>query len=212
MLEILKTLRDTPLPIVLVIGGLVFLLVPFIRRVSDKVEIETTNKGFAGIIGFILLAIGVGLYIVPSKETVASPTPTPNIIAIAPLTAVKSETPIPTLLAPSITLPTEIPPTLPVQTYSYGVIGQGQQQTTLTSPGICALYFYPFGGKEKTFVFKSENQVWVQNYNGTLSCWQTTPSLADVGTNHPFASYDEIQQAGVVFSGQIAYIDPSTLK
>lgn len=75
MLEILKTLRDTPLPIILVIGGLVFLLVPFIRRVSDKVEVETTNKGFAGFIGFVLLVIGIGLYIIPS-QTAASILPT----------------------------------------------------------------------------------------------------------------------------------------
>ncbi len=101
---------------------------------------------------------------------------------------------------------------LPIQTFSYGVLGQGQQQTTLTSPGVCALYFYPFGGKEKTFVFKSENQVWVQNYNGTLSCWQTIPSLADVGINHPFSTYDEVLQANVVFSSQITYIDPHALK
>ncbi len=86
MLEILKTLRDTPLPIILVIGGLVFLLVPFIRRVSDKVEVETTNKGLAGFIGFILLAVGVGLYIIPSQSS--------DII-------------LPTALPPSITSVTE---------------------------------------------------------------------------------------------------------
>jgi hypothetical protein len=81
MLEILKILRDTPLPIVLVIGGLIFLLVPFIRSVSDKVEIETTNKGFAGFIGFILLAIGIGLYVIP---TIASQASTPDATTIAP--------------------------------------------------------------------------------------------------------------------------------
>lgn len=75
MLEILKTLRDTPLPIVLIIGGLIFLLMPFIRRVSDTVEIETTRKGFAGFIGFIFLTIGVGFYFVPSQETIASQIP-----------------------------------------------------------------------------------------------------------------------------------------
>ena len=92
------------------------------------------------------------------------------------------------------------------------MLGQGQQQTTLTSPGVCALYFYPFGGTEKTFVFSSEKQLWVQNYNGTLSCWKNMPSLADVGTNHPFADYNEVQRAGVAFSEQIIYVDPNTLK
>jgi len=82
MLEILQTLRDTPLPIILVVGGLVFLLVPFIRRVSDKVEVETTNKGFAGFIGFVLLTIGIGLYIIPTQESISgSPTTIPSAIS-----------------------------------------------------------------------------------------------------------------------------------
>jgi hypothetical protein len=150
--------------------------------------------------------------------------PTNTPLAFTPISApnnISTEIPtsvsfIPSLASatpmPSMTPQAVIPPTLPAQYFSYGVLGQGQRQTTLTSPGVCALYFYPFGGQEKTFVFKSENQISVQNYNGTLSCWQNMPSLADVGTNHPFAPYDEVQQAGVIFSGQISYIDPSTLK
>ncbi|MBL8098612.1 MAG: hypothetical protein JNK81_05490 [Anaerolineales bacterium] len=74
MLEILKTLKDTPLPIVLVIGGLIFLLIPFIQKISSKeVGFETTNQSFAGIIGFILLATGIGLYIIPPGATTAIP-------------------------------------------------------------------------------------------------------------------------------------------
>ncbi|MDP1615023.1 MAG: hypothetical protein Q8L68_04430 [Methylococcales bacterium] len=76
MLEIFKILRDTPIPIVLVIGGLIFLLVPFIRRVSDKVEVETTNKGLAGFIGFSLLVMGIGLYVIPSLAVTPSTPPT----------------------------------------------------------------------------------------------------------------------------------------
>ncbi len=65
MVEILKTLRDTPLPSILVIGGLVFLLLPFLKKTGGAVEIETSNKGVAAIIGIFLLASGVGLYILP---------------------------------------------------------------------------------------------------------------------------------------------------
>jgi hypothetical protein len=112
MLEILKTLRDTPIPIILVIGGLVFLLVPFIRRVSDKVEVETTNKGFAGFIGFVLLAIGIGLYIVPSQTATATP-PT----EIPPSAIPVIETP---KIEPSLQVvqPSVIPPTVQVQNSS----------------------------------------------------------------------------------------------
>ncbi|MDP1624526.1 MAG: hypothetical protein Q8L64_02035 [bacterium] len=189
-------------------------------EVKSDPKLWTTVMILVAVIG----CIGVlGAAFINALPDILHPSLTPSISTtiavintqganIVQPTAAISETPIPVLSMPSITPQAAIPPTLPVQNYSYGVIGQGQQQTTLTSPGVCALYFYPFGGKEKTFVFKSESQVWVQNYNGTLSCWQTTPSLADVGTNHPFASSDEVQQAGVVFSGQISYIDPSTLK
>jgi hypothetical protein len=89
MLEILKTLKDTPLPIVLVIGGLIFLLIPFIQKISSKeVGVETTNQSFAGIIGFILLVTGIGLYIVPSGTATSTP-PT----SIPPSTTSVIETP-----------------------------------------------------------------------------------------------------------------------
>ena len=75
MLEILK---GTPVPIVLVIGGLIFLLIPFIQKIQSKeIEFETKNQIGAGIIGFILLVIGIGLYIIPSG-TAASTLAFPN--------------------------------------------------------------------------------------------------------------------------------------
>ena len=73
MLEILKTLKDTPLPIVLVIGGLIFLLIPFVQKIQAKeVGFETANQSFAGVIGVVLLIIGIGLYIVPSGTAVST--------------------------------------------------------------------------------------------------------------------------------------------
>jgi hypothetical protein len=74
MLEILKTLKDTPLPIVLVIGGLIFLLIPFIQKINTKeVGVETTNQFLAGFIGFMLLVIGIGLDIIPSGTAASTP-------------------------------------------------------------------------------------------------------------------------------------------
>jgi hypothetical protein len=115
MLEILKTLKDTPLPIVLVIGGLIFLLIPFIQKISSKeVGVETTNQSFAGIIGFVLLVTGIGLYIVPSGTTTSTP-PT----AIPPV-VVLTESPI--FATPN----SQVQPTTPLQiaptsiTYCYG--------------------------------------------------------------------------------------------
>jgi hypothetical protein len=80
MIEILKTLRDTPLPSILVVGGLVFLLLPFLKKTGGAIEIESTNKGVAAIIGIFLLASGIGLYILPLS---AQPVTGTNNVAIS---------------------------------------------------------------------------------------------------------------------------------
>jgi hypothetical protein len=132
--------------------------------------------------------------------------------------------PSPTLAPPPVVIPTATqspqvlataapprPSPVPLTPVVYGVIGQGEGMTTEAPPGVCTLDFYVTGGQEKTFIFSTEGYVWVQNYNGTLSCWQQLPGLSDVGTDHPFASLAEVQRAGVVFSGNITPIDSNTL-
>lgn len=116
MLEMLKTLKDTPLPIVLVIGGLIFLLIPFIQKIQAKeVGVETTNQLGAGVIGVVLLIVGIGLQIIPSG-TAASTLPT----AIPPSIISATETPIVTaatlaIQSTTIVQPSIIPPTAFVQ-------------------------------------------------------------------------------------------------
>ena len=74
MLELLKSLKETPLPIVLVIGGLAFLFFSLIKTAKVKeFEFESSNKFIAGIIGFILLVVGIGLYIIPSGTAASTP-------------------------------------------------------------------------------------------------------------------------------------------
>ena len=114
MIELLKTLRDTPLPSLLVIGGLIFLLIPFIRGTKGTVEIETTNKGFATFLGAILLIGGVGLYIFPGLFS----TPTTDIATETPSSIVVTATSNPvTLVKPTAT---SVSP-LPTQQQSSGI-------------------------------------------------------------------------------------------
>ena len=80
MIEILKTLPDTPLPSILVVGGLVFLLLPFLKKTGGAIEIESANKGVAAIIGIFLLASGIALYILPLS---AQPVTDTNNVAIS---------------------------------------------------------------------------------------------------------------------------------
>lgn len=123
MLEILKTLKDTPLPIVLVIGGLIFLLIPFIQKISSKeVGFETTNQPFAGFIGFILLITGIGLYIIPSGTTaIIPPTAIPPVVVPAtrsPIFTTPNSQVLPTTGVVQPTTPLRIVPTS--ITYCYG--------------------------------------------------------------------------------------------
>jgi hypothetical protein len=116
MLEILKTLKDTPLPIVLVIGGLIFLLIPFIQKINAKeVGVETTNQSLAGFIGFMLLVIGIGLYIVPSGTATSTlPTAIPQPMTSATETQMVvpvQPSAIPTLFSLPLPTNTIIPPT-----------------------------------------------------------------------------------------------------
>lgn len=89
MLEILKTLKDTPLPSILVIGGIIFLLLSFVRKVGSSVELEPEKKGLVGFIGFILLCAGIGLYIIPVAQTPLTSVPTQTPIVAPPAQAIQ---------------------------------------------------------------------------------------------------------------------------
>jgi hypothetical protein len=125
MVEILKTLKDTPLPSILVIGGILFLLLSFIRKVGSNIELEPEKKWMVGFIGIILLCSGVGLYLIPAMQTPLAIIPTETLLAQATTevlpssTASNSPTQTPKLSTfttpPTLTsvLPTPIqPPTL----------------------------------------------------------------------------------------------------
>jgi hypothetical protein len=86
MPEILKTLKDTLLPIALVIGGVIFLLISFAQKKNSKeVGVEIANQSLAGIIGFVLLVIGIGLYSISSGVTASIP-PTATLPVVVPST------------------------------------------------------------------------------------------------------------------------------
>jgi hypothetical protein len=76
MIELLKTLRDTPVPSILVIGGIVFLLLAFVRKAGNAIEPEPSQRGWTILTGIILLLSGVSLYLVPPAQPVTTPTPT----------------------------------------------------------------------------------------------------------------------------------------
>ena len=95
ILQVLQVLQDTPVPSLLVAGGLIFLLFSFVRRVGD-VEIEPRKRGVAGVLGMILLLTGISLYVIPSPQALSaygeSETPSATLIPSSTLQVVAQPT------------------------------------------------------------------------------------------------------------------------
>lgn len=73
LLTILKDLQNTPLPLILVGGGILFLFIAVGGQIGAKISPDSKVKEkAAGIIGVILLLSGICLYIVPSVLPVSS--------------------------------------------------------------------------------------------------------------------------------------------
>jgi hypothetical protein len=122
MVEILKTLKDTPLPSILVIGGIVFLLLSFVRKVGSNIELEPAKTWVVGIIGIILLCSGVGLYLIPAVQIPLAIAPTQTPVVEAATQAIEPTTFIQLSVIPSteITQTTQSPiPTTSVQEIIY---------------------------------------------------------------------------------------------
>jgi uncharacterized protein YjeT (DUF2065 family) len=66
MKDILIVLKDTPLPTILVVEGIVFLLLSIAKQLAgNNVSMPPERQRWAAVIGSILLAIGLVLTVVP---------------------------------------------------------------------------------------------------------------------------------------------------
>lgn len=68
----LKLLRETPLPSILVIGGIVFLLLSVLQKAGTSVETKPGKEKFSIFVGIVLLLSGISLYLVPPSQSTAS--------------------------------------------------------------------------------------------------------------------------------------------
>jgi hypothetical protein len=69
MQDSLIDLAKSPIPVVLVAGGLFFLFAAIIGHYAFATPVPRQRQIIAGIVGGILLVIGIGLYFVPSIST-----------------------------------------------------------------------------------------------------------------------------------------------
>ncbi|MBN1315415.1 MAG: carboxypeptidase regulatory-like domain-containing protein [Anaerolineales bacterium] len=91
--DILGLLNDTPVPTILVVGGLVFLALAVIRQISAHIKVESRGQQvLVAVIGIILLLSGLYLYVSPA---------TPKTAPIEPAT-LSQEKPAPTKVPTSI--------------------------------------------------------------------------------------------------------------
>lgn len=120
ILETLQALQDTPVPNLLVIAGIIFLLPAFVARFGAFVELPPSRQRWASIIGIVLLILGIGFFIVPSSSTPATPPVTALVTSLPP-----TNTPTLTSMSPS---PTETP----------------TREPTIQSPQyIVTIYYFP---------------------------------------------------------------------
>lgn len=117
----IATLKDTPIPTILVIAGIAFLLLAIAGQLAGRIAVAPERQRWAAVIGGVLLTAGVVLYVVPQAR-LTSPVPHGGT-ASQP----SSSNPPP---PPSMAQPEKPPPSPPEPP------GQGLTERTESSPTI----------------------------------------------------------------------------
>jgi hypothetical protein len=89
-MDVLTTLRDTPLPTILVVGGIFFLLLALVSQIGTFVTMPLQRQKAAAITGAALLILGVGLYLVPASPKAQAALPStaqPSVVGTQALAA-----------------------------------------------------------------------------------------------------------------------------
>lgn len=74
-------LKDTPIPTILVVSGIIFLFLALAGSVAGKLEMPPARQKWSAVASVVLLVSGLLLYILPASPEAAatSPTPLPQI-------------------------------------------------------------------------------------------------------------------------------------
>jgi hypothetical protein len=66
--DLFGTIKDTPLPTVLVVAGIIFWILAVAGSIAGKIRVQPGRQRAAGIIGTVLIVLGLVLYVAPIKQ------------------------------------------------------------------------------------------------------------------------------------------------
>jgi hypothetical protein len=108
MESVVAALKDTPIPTILVIAGITFLLLAIAGQVAGRIAVAPERQRWAALIGGGLLTIGLALHIVPLLQSRLTDPPVEKVPASGPPTPPAKEPPKPPAKPPN-TEPVPVP-------------------------------------------------------------------------------------------------------
>jgi hypothetical protein len=97
--DLVSVLKDTPVPTILVVGGLAFLALAVIRQISAHIRVESRGQQIVvAVIGLVLLVAGTALYATPAEKPASV---TPPEVTSAPEAALATAPPATAAAAPA---------------------------------------------------------------------------------------------------------------
>jgi len=65
MKDVFLAIKDTPIPTILVVGGVLFILLSLVTSITGNIQVEPTQRRRSFITGIVITALGVLLYTWP---------------------------------------------------------------------------------------------------------------------------------------------------
>ena len=93
--DVLKVLKDTPIPTILIWAGLFFLLLALVSKLGGLIEVQPNQKLPAIVIGLLLLTLGLSLTLIPPIGSNSQSTSQPPSLSPSPPTSSPSPSAIP---------------------------------------------------------------------------------------------------------------------
>ena len=73
METVIKAIQDTPIPMILILAGLLFLLLGFVNKLGGIIEVSSEQRKLTIPIGLLVLTIGLVLNFIPSNNNPSNP-------------------------------------------------------------------------------------------------------------------------------------------